>query len=244
MKWFWFIFGNLWKIYVGLLFGLTAILLYPFFLLVLALPKGKKWSFSLFVFWSRLFQVICFYPVKNLGENKLIGPKVIVANHTSYLDIFLMFAHFPEEPFLFMGKSEILGYPILRTYFKNLNIPVDRNSKMGSAKSFLAAKQALSEGFSIVIFPEGGIPDIIPPEVARFKDGAFRLAQVAMVPILPVSILNHYKLFSDPGLPFSSAHPGISTFKILDPILLESNANISDISKECRESIRKELLGR
>lgn len=242
MKGFWFIFGNLWKLYVGVLFCLTAILLYPFFIFVLSTPSGKKSSFRLFVFWSRLFQVLCLYPTKNRGVHQLEGPKIIVANHTSYLDIFLMFAHFPKEPFLFMGKSEILGYPILKTYFRNLNIPVDRKSKMGSAKSFLAAKKALSDGFSVVIFPEGGIPDIPAPEVARFKDGAFRLAQVSNVPILPVAILNHYRLFSDPGLPFGSARPGLSVFQILDPIYLENETNIAQVSKDCREKIREQLL--
>lgn len=143
-----------------------------------------------------------------------------------------------------MGKSEILGYPILRTYFKNLNIPVDRKSTLGSAKSFLSARKALKDGFSIVIFPEGGIPDLVPPTMARFKDGAFRLAQVARVPVLPVAILNHYRLFSDPGLPFDSAYPGVSTFQLLEPVTLDDSANISELSKACRDTIQEHLITR
>ena len=166
MRLFWLVFGNLWKLYVGLLFSLTAIVLYPVFLLILSTKNGRKGSFKYFVFWSRLFQVICLYPVQRRGHAMPKEPFILVANHASYLDIFLMFAHFPERPFLFLGKSEILNYPIIKTYFKRLNIPVDRSSRVQSAKSFLQAKKAIEDGFSLIIFPEGGIPNLPAPKLA------------------------------------------------------------------------------
>lgn len=240
MKWIRSVFSNIWKLYVGLIFCLTAVLLYPFFYLLLLLPNGKRSSFRLFVFWSRLFQCLCLYAVRKSGPKiELNQPTILVANHTSYLDIFLMFAHFPKHPFLFMGKSEILGYPILRTYFKNLNIPVDRKNKRQSTHAFYQAKKVLEEGFSVVIFPEGGIPDWRPPKMAPFKNGAFRLAKLTGCRILPFSFLNHYLLFSDPSHLLGHARPGVSRIQLFDPIYV--NDNLLEVKQKCFDLIQDSL---
>lgn len=241
MKWIRAVFTNLWKVYVGVVFVLTALLLYPFFLGILSLSNGRKRSFSLFVFWSRLVSVLCCYPTK---KNKKIEadnqPFILIANHTSYLDIFLMFAQFPDQPFLFLGKSEILSYPILRTYFKNLNIPVDRKNKMQAGQAFFRAKNALAEGFSLCIFPEGGIPDLKAPQMARFKDGAFILAQKTGCPIVCVAFTNNYKLFSDPEDIFGPARPGISKAFVHDPIFISAD-NLKEVKQKCYDQIESKL---
>lgn len=138
-----------------------------------------------------------------------------------------------------MGKSEILTYPILKTYFKNLNIPVDRSSRIKSARSFLKAKQALDEGFSLIIFPEGGIPNTPPPKMAHFKDGAFKLALTANVPLIPVAFLNHYQLFSDPADVFGPARPGVSRVHIAEEVIVSEP--IQDDKKKCHSLIQSQL---
>ena len=103
------------------------ILLYPFSSIRSFKNSWKKYSFQLFVCWSWLMRIFCFYLVRCVEKAALPeGPYIIVANHTSYLDIFFMYSMLPKHPFVFLGKSEILTYPIIRTYFKNLNIPVFR----------------------------------------------------------------------------------------------------------------------
>lgn len=241
MKWIKAIFTNLWKVYIGVIFSLTAILLYPFFLIVLALPNGRRKSFSLFVLWSRLIQVFGMYPIrKNKGIDTGGKAFVLVANHTSYLDIFLMFSTFPKQPFLFLGKSEILNYPIIKTYFKNLNIPVDRKNKTQAGQAFIKAKGALEEGFSICIFPEGGIPDLQAPKMARFKDGAFLLAKKTGAPIVPVTMINNYRLFSDPDDFFGPARPGFSNVFVHDQVYVNEE-NIKDMKAKCFKLIESKL---
>ena len=230
------IFGLIWKFYIAIVFSFLAIILYPFFLIVLANTKWKKMSFNLFIFWSWLMRLFCLYHVNKIEKSELPdGPYVIVANHSSYLDIFLMYSLIPKHPFLFLGKSEILSYPIIRTYFKNLNIPVFRKEKSKAGQSLLMAEKAVQQGWSIAIFPEGGIPDDNNPKMVPFKDGAFKLAKSLEIPIVPITFLNNFFLFSDPTLILGPARPGIAHIIVHDVVSKNKvqSMTVSEIRDHC-----------
>lgn len=235
----------LWKLYVGIVFVIFALLLYPLFFVLLLKKSWKKYSFKLFVFWSWCMRFFCFYPgKKQVDSPRPEGPYIIVSNHSSYLDIFFMHSLLPDHPFLFLGKGEILGYPILRTYFKNLNIPVHRKDRVKSAKSFNLAKKAIEEGWSIVIFPEATIPEENQPKMLPFKSGAFKLAKEMNVPIVPLTFLNNYKLFSDPGELLGRARPGIFRVTIHPFIEVETIQQLSEqeLVKLCFDIINRPLM--
>ena len=213
------IFGLIWKFYIAVIFVFFAIVLYPFFFVILFRPQWKKFSFYLFIFWSWMMRFFCFYHIKTVENNELPdGPYVIIANHTSYLDIFFMYSILPKHPFVFLGKSEILNYPIISTYFKNLNIPVYRGDKSKAGRSYTLASKAVADGWSLVIFPEGGIPDHQCPKMVPFKDVAFKLAKALNVPIIPLTFTNNYKLFSDPTEILGPARPGVARLYVNQPI--------------------------
>lgn len=102
-----------------------------------------------------------------------------------------------------------------------------RSSPIKAARSLVAASDAAKEGWSLMIFPEGGIPDSDRPKMIEFKDGAFQLAKNLGLPILPVSYSNHYRLFSDPLDLFGIARPGISHVHIHPVITKEEVARLS-----------------
>jgi len=159
-------------------------------------------------------RIVCFYALEvKDSSGKIETPYILCANHTSYLDIFFMYSILPKNKFLFMGKSEILSYPLLKTFFKNLNIPVYRENRLKAAKSFIQARNEIAKGWSIIIFPEGGIPETTP-YLMEFKDGAFKLAKSAKVGILPLTFQNNYHLFSDPEDLLGFAHPGLAQVTI------------------------------
>ncbi len=151
----------------------------------------------------------------------------------------------PNSHLLFLGKSELLNYPFLRTYFKKLHIPVFRNDKMKSAKSFVQAKNAVKKGWSLMIFPEGGIPDENLPSMVPFKEGAFKLAKNLKIPIVPITFINNYRLLTDPGNVYGSASPGISKVYIHEHISAEKVETLSqdELMELCFSIINEPLLG-
>lgn len=221
---------NLWKLYIGLIFVVTLILFYPFFLIVLSKPKWRTLTFPMNVFWSRVVRILCFYAVEIVGtDHRQKTPHIICANHTSYLDIFFLYSVLPEYRFLFMGKSEILSYPLVKTFFRNLNIPVYRSNRLKAAKSFIQAKNAMEHGWSIIIFPEGGIPEETP-YLIPFKNGAFQLAKTAKVGIQSLTFCNNYYLFSDPEDITGKAMPGLARI-VLHPTINQGTVDEKSVDE-------------
>lgn len=203
-------FGLLWKLYIAVVFFVFAILLYPLFWTLQLKSRWRKKSFQVFILWSWLIRILCFYPVRVKARAVLPkAPFIIISNHSSYLDIFLLHSILPTHPFSFLGKAELLNYPIVKTYFKALNIPVYRKDKTKAGQALVQAKKAINDGWSIVIFPEGTIPEENIPQMMPFKNGAFRLAQNLNVPIVPLTFTQNFHLFSDPTQLLGPAHPGV-----------------------------------
>lgn len=141
---------------------------------------------------------------------------IICANHSSNLDISAIIAAFPNE-FSFLGKDELLDNPVTALFFKTIDIPVNRASKMSSFRAFKSAKSLLEQGKSIAIFPEGGIDDQFPPQLISFKNGAFKLAMDLNVSVLPIIIHDAWKLCWDDGSKYGTT-PGVCRISILSPI--------------------------
>ena len=239
------ILGLIWKIYIAIIFVITALLLYPVIATLLSDPRNKRRTFKVFVFWSWLFRILCFYGVKKMKDSELPeGPYLIVANHISYLDIFLLYSYLSKSPFLFLGKSEILKYPLIKTYFKKMNIPVHRGNRVKAAKSLIQASREVKNGWSIMIFPEGGIPDHDVPQMIEFKQGAFQLAKNVKVPIVPITFTNNHKLFSDPTQILGQARPGISHVYIHEYITKEEVETLTqdELSQKCFDIINGPIL--
>jgi 1-acyl-sn-glycerol-3-phosphate acyltransferase len=237
-------FANLWKLYIAIIFSIFAIIFYPFLYILLLSKKWKKISFKFFIVWSWCMRIACFYRVKKVIYSKIhTGPYIIVSNHVSYLDIFLMYSILPKSPFVFLGKSEILSYPIIRTYFKNLNIPVYRNDKSKAGQAYSESLKSVNNGWSLVIFPEGTIPDNEAPKMLPFKNGAFKLAKALNIPILPLTFENNHKLFSDQTNIWGPARPGLSIVHIHDiiPADVIQKKEVTEISEMCFEIISKPL---
>ena len=118
---------------------------------------------------------------------------MFIANHTSMLDIMLIL-RCTRNPFVFVGKKELVRIPIFGFFYKRLCIMVDRDSHRSRTGVYIRAQKRLSTGLSIGIFPEGGVPEE-SITLDAFKDGAFNLAISHQIPIVPMVFLDCKRRF-------------------------------------------------
>ena len=120
---------------------------------------------------------------------------MFIANHTSMMDIMMMFHTF-KNPFVFVGKAELAKMPIFGFFYKRTCILVDRKDANSRNTVLERAKKRLDSGVSICMFPEGGVSEDQTLLLDQFKDGAFRLAIDYQIPIVPVVFYDNKARFS------------------------------------------------
>lgn len=141
---------------------------------------------------------------------------IFCPNHSSNLDITAM-CILVKNDYCFMGKEELKDGLATGLFFRTVDIPVKRESKISSFRAFKKAGERIRAGISMVIFPEGGISEQYPPRLNGFKNGPFRLAIEEKVPIIPVSNMNAWKMFWDDGTKYGTK-PGIIHLYVHRPI--------------------------
>jgi 1-acyl-sn-glycerol-3-phosphate acyltransferase len=112
-------------------------------------------------------------------------PYVVVSNHESFADI-LLISHLPWE-MKWLSKAELFRLPFLG-WLMHLagDVPVKRGLGPSAVEAMARCREILARKVSVMIFPEG--TRSTTAELLPFKDGAFRLAIDAGVPILPLAV--------------------------------------------------------
>ena len=120
--------------------------------------------------------------------NKVLDPRrpyVVVSNHESFADI-LLISHLPWE-MKWLSKVELMRIPVIGwDMYLAGDVPVERGTARSAVKAMQRCQEVLKTRVSVIIFPEG--TRSASGEMLPFKDGAFRLAIDAGVPILPLVV--------------------------------------------------------
>jgi 1-acyl-sn-glycerol-3-phosphate acyltransferase len=140
------------------------------------------------------------------------NPYVVVSNHESFVDI-LLISHLPWE-MKWLSKIEILRIPVLGWDMRLAgDVPVERGATRSAVKAMLRCREILKQRVSVIIFPEG--TRSATAEMLPFKDGAFRLAVEAGVPILPLVVRGTRTALPKHGWRFGRADAEV---RVLEPI--------------------------
>jgi len=116
---------------------------------------------------------------------KEIGPVVYICNHQNTWDVFTL-ANVVRPNTVSVGKKSLKWIPFFgQMYWLTGNILIDRKNS-NKAKNTIAqtADRIKSDGLSVWLFPEG--TRSYGKGILPFKTGAFRTAQQANVPIVPI----------------------------------------------------------
>ncbi len=224
---------------------LVAVLIFLFFPFLLVMSLSEKWYPYFFWLMRNVWAIPILYGMgcvpKVVREQQLVRGKsyMLVANHTSMLDIMLMLK-VSKNPFVFVGKKELAKIPLFGFFFKRVCIMVDRDDTRSRTGVYRRAQRRLSQGLSICIFPEGGVPDE-DVLLGKFKDGAFKMAIAHSIPLVPITFYDNKKRFS---FTFLSGGPGRLRAKVhsfFETGLLDEGDKIT-LREEVRNEILKELM--
>jgi len=145
-------------------------------------------------FWSWLILKTIVSPVTVTGLDKIDTDKpfVYAVNHSSALDIPVLYTSLPFQ-FRIIFKKELLGYPFVGWHLKRSGqICIDQQSPAASISTMRSGLKTLKAGMPLVIFPEGGrTPD---GNLLPFMPGAFFLAIKGGVDVIPVALVGMYEL--------------------------------------------------
>ena len=162
-------------------------------------------------------------------------PCVIITNHRSIFDIFILAGFFPID-FLFLSKEEAFGIPLIGGAMRKAGyISVNRKSAGSGVRSTMTMIDDLKTGDNILIFPEGTrnlTNDILLP----FKEGVLFLAEKANVPILPVVLCDTGRIYTDKK-PFRM-YPAKIDLSVLKPIFPQDKIHPSNKKSKLSSQVR------
>jgi len=221
--------------------ALSSIALFPVALLLWAVTAPfdrRKRVLHLFTcFWASLYTWLNpVWQVTVEGRERLRSdrPCVYVANHLSLLDILVIFRIFTH--FKWVSKVENFRVPFIG-WNMHLNgyIPLRRGDRESVVRMLEACERTLSEGSSIMMFPEGTRSPT--RRMREFKPGAFELALRTGVPVQPLVLEGTAHALPKRGFVLQGRHPIRIT--VLDPIPPESFAGQSaeELSRRARAAI-------
>jgi 1-acyl-sn-glycerol-3-phosphate acyltransferase len=209
----------IYSLYVGILFIIFTILVLPIIFLSVALPPKKRGDaiYSLCRFAFDLMFILSGIRHKNIIESNGLSkaPMVYVYNHISYLDAIIIVKTIRHHSIRALGKVEITSIPVIGYIYKQAVITVKRESPEDRKRSVEKMKQAIKEGSSIIIAPEGTF-NMTDKPLSKFYDGAFRIALQTRTPITPVLLLDTFRRMHYDTI--FSLTPGRSRSVLLDPI--------------------------
>ena len=246
----------LWRAWFYILAAIPVISLFPLLLFIASYKKGYP---TLFWIARNIWSPFILFGMGFYIKTKFAKPLpqgtsyMLVANHSSYLDPFVMF-RVSKNPFVFVGKKEYIKVPLFGSIYKRAAILVDRSSSKSRWGVYERANKVIESGTSVCIFPEVNYVDdtiLLNP----FKRGAFKLSIEHQIPIVPMTFLDCKRKFPwspDFGFPGElrvETFPEINPVKSLDDLeeLQEKTRDIilaglnSDIKQRSQKAVAIEL---
>jgi 1-acyl-sn-glycerol-3-phosphate acyltransferase len=125
------------------------------------------------------------------------GPAVLVANHLSLVDILVLYGLY--RPFKWVSKAEVFKVPFVGwNMVLNDYVRLRRGDRESIRAMMEHCRRHLARGSPVLMFPEGTRSQ--DGRLQGFKDGAFRLAFEARVPVIPIALRGTHETVPKHGL--------------------------------------------
>lgn len=164
------------------------------FVLSLFDTEGTRMHALAAVPWARMILWVSGVKAEAFGTEHADphSPKIYMSNHQSAFDIFVLLDKLRVN-FKFILKQELMGIPILGFAMRRTGyIAIDRRDPRKAVVSMHEAARKIRGGASVLVFPEGTrSPD---GQLGSFKKGGFHLALKAGCDIIPLTIVDSYRI--------------------------------------------------
>jgi len=187
--------------------------------ILLRAPWARDHCSRASTFWGRSMVRLAGVRVHLEGADreKLDQPLIVVANHLSWYDVFVLAGFFPGKS-RFVAKDELRRIPLFGAAWETCgHVRVNRGDRAEAVRSLTEAGDRIRrERLNVIVFPEGTrSPDgtLLP-----FKKGAFVLALQTGVPILPVGISGSREVMAKGSF---RIRPGEIFVRVGEPISVE-----------------------
>lgn len=154
----------------------------------------------------------------NIDKPELLEklPAILISNHQSELDIYMLGRIFPPKCVV-TAKKQLKYLPFLGWFMSaSGTFFLDRSNRESAIRTLNNALDQLKENKGgLFMFPEGTRSYSSTPTLLPFKRGAFHLAVQAQIPIIPVIVSNTSNLYS---MKLFNFNRGEINIKVLDPI--------------------------
>ena len=134
--------------------------------------------------WSRRLLRLCRVEVEHVGGVPALEHALVVANHVSWLDIFVINA---LDPCRFVAKAEIRSWPVMGWLAAGAGtVFIARGNRRELRHVFKGLVEVLQQGERVALFPEGttGLQGGVLP----FHANLFEAAIDAGVPVQPYAL--------------------------------------------------------
>ena len=185
---------------------------------------------------GRLFMLFGgqWFHVKGTAPDPQNGPYLYMMNHESLFDGFMMLAGI-RHYFTGVGAVEQFSYPVWGYLVKKYGIiPIIRQELNTAITSLEKAEEAINEGVSMMIAPEG--TRTLTGQMSPFKKGPFHVAKNTGVTIIPVGLLGAYRAKNKNDW---RIRPGVLTTVFGEAILKNDYDSLS--VDELRDLVRRRI---
>lgn len=187
---------------------------------------------------ARLFLLLTAMPVRAQGLERLpTGPHLLLANHTSYFDVIVLYAALPPgRGYAFAAKRELVRQPFLHACLRGLGtLFVERYEAAKSAEDVAELVARLGQGGSLIVFPEGTFSR--EAGLKPYRMGAFVAAARAGVPVAVAGLRGIRAILRDKTWQPRHGRPELEVGAVLRPDGEDWAAAV-----RLRESVRAEML--
>jgi 1-acyl-sn-glycerol-3-phosphate acyltransferase len=188
--------------------------------------------------WAKIMVRLFLLPIKIEGRENLDPNQnyIFIANHQGSWDVFMMFGYIGRN-FKWMIKDSLRKAPFIgRGCYDTGHIFVNRSQPQKEV--FVKAVRILRGGTSMGVFAEG--TRTRTGRLGEFKKGAFVIADMTQVPVVPVAIEGSYDLLPPKAWFMNWTPLKMTIMKPIAPIG-KGKENVEYLMTESRAAIAKAL---